>query len=240
MIVRTLENEWLCVAQPDHAGLSGALVDAWQADGLHDRDTRDSIRLAAREHDNGWREVDRAPLLDPARGVPYDFVRMPDEIKHEIWPRAVARLAAVDSYAAALVAEHALNVHGQHHGRADWKPFFSEMTGLRDDQLRHSGRTGVELDRDYAAVELADLLSLIYCNGWLGPRDMHEYRAELRGDNLEITPDPFGGTRVPLRVEARVLQPGPYPSQQALERAYASAERRWLTGLAVGLRERPA
>jgi hypothetical protein len=159
---------------------------------------------------------------------------MPDPIKQDIWPRAVTRLGRVDPYAAALVAEHGMSVQPQHRGKPSWAAFFARLEALREDYLLAARRTIEDLERDYRAVELGDLLSLMFCNGWHEPFDRRGYTLRLIGDRLHVSPDPFAGADVLFRVEARVLPARPYRSQEDLDRAYAESERRWLAGIAGG------
>jgi hypothetical protein len=50
----------------------------WRDGGFTDNPRRDAILLAIAEHDNGWREVDVAPIVDEATGRIHDFVSAPD------------------------------------------------------------------------------------------------------------------------------------------------------------------
>ena len=53
-----------------HAPVRGAVVG--RADGLPGHPRRGELLFAAREHDNGWTEVDAYPTVDPDTGRPYD------------------------------------------------------------------------------------------------------------------------------------------------------------------------
>ena len=98
----------------------------WRADGFPDSPRRAAILLAIEEHDNGWREVDAAPVLDVTTGRILDFISAPDSVRRGVWPRGVQRLAA-EPCAAALVAQHAMHVYGRYRTALEWRPFFAEM-----------------------------------------------------------------------------------------------------------------
>lgn len=236
MIVHVTADGLLLVTQPDHAALSGCLMDAWAADGLPGRASRESVLLATRSHDDGWRDVDAQPVVDPQSGRPRDFIRMEDDVKQRIWPRAVARLATVDSYAAALVAQHALTVHARHRTESSWQNFFADLESVRDELLIPHAReaSDVTFVHDYGVVFLGDLLSLIFCNGWLDPFTAHGYRMRLQAGVLRVTPDPFGGSSLELQVTARQLPDQRYRSDDELRTAVERAPARVLRGLAVG------
>lgn len=205
---------------------------AWRDEGLAAHPRRDTILRAVRDHDNGWIEEDAATMVD-GRGWPVDFIAAPIEIKHRIWPRAVARIAGRDRYEAALIAQHALTVHAQHRHEGLWTAFFSRMEAARTELL--GGPPDDAFARDYRFVRIGDLLSLVFCNGWTEPHDLPGGgRTILRGATLEVTPDPFAGARVPLRVSARRLPSRAYASAAELRDALAAAPSETIDGVAVG------
>jgi hypothetical protein len=248
VIVRRDESTFTCITQPDHAALSGRLLEAWCADGLPLRSTRAQVVLAASVHDLGWEEEDAGPRADPRTGAPVDFVSAPLEVRQSIWPRAVAALAVRDPYVAALVAQHALTIYRRFQHEPDWRGFFPPLERLRDDlyvdALRRAADAGLEPPlsflQDYSLVGIADLVSLVFCNGWLEPHLVEGYRAILRGNVVTVAPDPFGGVAVPLDVAARRLPARRYESDADLRAAWAAAPIVTLTGLAIGEPAAPA
>jgi hypothetical protein len=234
VIIQRRGSDLLLIRQRDHAALAAAIMAHWLPGGLPDHPRRDRILSATAAHDDGWEEEDARLHVGPG-GDPLDFVAVPPEVKHRIWRRAVARLAPGDPYVAALVAQHALTVHAPLRADAAWRGFFETMARARDAELSRAAHGGgaAFLD-DYAFVRTGDLLSLIFCNGWTAPMGGPGYRAILRGITLEVAPDPFGGIRVPLRVEARLVPARPYRSRSDLQQAYAAAPVRPIGGDAIG------
>jgi hypothetical protein len=246
MIVRRDGHDWLVMTQPDHAALAGDLMEAWRADGLPDRPTRARVLRALREHDDGWRETDAAPLVD-AEGNPYDYMKIPLPIRQGIWPRTVDRLAADDAYVAALVAQHAVTVYRRYHADPAWQDFFTQMGQRRDDLVARvmtesasagSASFGSFL-LDYTVLGVGDLFSQVFCNGWPQPYLIEGYQAILRDDRLTISPDPFDGATVALEVVARRIPARPYASDQDLRDTLAQAPSQRLTGLAIGGERQP-
>ena len=103
----TLRHQ-LVITQPEHAGLAGRIMKHWLGD-LAGSPRRAEILVAVNEHDNGWRDVDAAPIVDPATGRLLDFIHAPDHVRQDVWPRGVECLAATP-YAAFTVP---FNVTGQ-------------------------------------------------------------------------------------------------------------------------------
>jgi hypothetical protein len=240
MIIRRDRKDLLFITQDDHASLAADIVAQWRADGFRSHPRRDVLLLAVREHDNGWREEDATTLVDAA-GEPLDFVSAPTDVKHRIWPRATARLAATDAYAAALVARHAMTVHGQQRADPAWRAFLERMAGLERELLERAGRQAPDRAQaaidDYRFLQAGDQLSLIFCNNWTAPFPRPGGRTILKGTTLEIAPDPFDGARIPLRVPARRLRSRTFASAGDLRDALAGAPVEWIEGDAAG---RPA
>lgn len=235
MIARSIDGRLHLITQPDHARLARQIME--RAAPLAGHPRKDSILLAIGEHDNGWREEDAAPAIDPASGRVFDFVSAPLAVRHGVWPRGVARLAA-DPWAAALVAQHALTIYDRFRSDAAWTAFFATMTTARGTLLGVSAQPGAgDLDTlvdDYQFLRLGDLISLAFCTGstetqWFGPWTVHP-----SSDRVEVKPDPFGGAAVPVEIEARTIPDRAYRSDQDLRDAIASSSTTTLSGTILG------
>jgi hypothetical protein len=127
-----------------------------------------------------------------------------------------------------------LTVYGTTRTDPGWSDFFALMTARRDALLGRSGIDLPTLEADYAFVNAADRISLAFCTGWQTPLESFGRRIILNEHTVEVTPDPFGGARVPLRILARRLPSGVYPSSASLRSALDTAPVEFLTGAAVG------
>lgn len=197
MILRPHGPTRVAITQPDHAALAGRIMKAWRANELPTSHRRDEILMAVSEHDNGWREIDAQFLIDSDTGAVLDFMTVSGEIKRGVWPRAIERLAATP-YAAALVAHHAAHVYSRFRSDPEWADFFPEMEAARD---RLAARQ--ELLADYLFLRIGDLASLTFCTAANMQVGEFGYMVRLEGDELIITPDPFGGAEVPLQISGR-------------------------------------
>ena len=220
MIVREDDSSLWLITQPDHAQLAGQIMAQCAALRAHPR--RETILRAVTEHDIGWRDVDAAPRLRPGHSVIADFITIADDVRREIWPRAVAMLAD-EPYAAALVAQHALTAYGRYRGEPGWSTFFRTMEDLRDAQLKTSRLTPAELDADYPFVRLGDVISLAFCTG-SDALQVEPWRVKV-SDRLRVvvTPDPFDGVIIPVAIRARQIASRPYGSDDDLRQAVSAA-----------------
>lgn len=253
MIVRRTGDALQLITQPDHARLAGAIMQHSVALAGHPR--RTSILLAITEHDNGWTEPDSAPLIDPATGIPLDFISAPAAVRQGVWPRGVARLAH-DSWAAALVAQHAIAIFDRYRDDGEWAGFFAGMEKTRNAMLDagpvledgpSNGGT-VALDRpsmedlaaDYRFLGLGDVISLTFCNGWTDVQRFHVWSIHLSGSRVSVGPDPFGGRSFPIQIDAREIPAGrvsarpAFHSNREFRDALAAARVTTLKGIVAG------
>lgn len=226
MIVRHGNGTVQLITQPDHAALARRIMEHWTA--LGEAERRDSILLAIEQHDNGWREPDAAPTIDPATGRIHDFINAPATVRQGVWPRGVARLS-YDPWAAALVAQHALTVYDRYRADASWTTFFAQMETTRDTFLASTPHSLPELKVDYAYVRIGDLISLIFCNRW-EEQSYESWTFRRNGDRVAVTPDAFGGREIPIEISALELPNRPFASDGDLQSALRSAPRISLTG----------
>src|SRR5918995_5056852 len=89
MIIRPHGSTRLLITQPDHAALAGRIMESWTADDFAASPRRAEILGAIAKHDDGWHDVDAAPLVDPATGNFLDFIHAPDDVRQAVWPRGV-------------------------------------------------------------------------------------------------------------------------------------------------------
>jgi hypothetical protein len=231
MIVRETPTSFLLITQPDHATLARHLMEPWGA--LARAARRASILHAIQEHDNGWREPDSAPIVDPATGRILDFVTAPTRVREAVWPRGVARLAE-DPWAAALVAQHALTIYERFRTDAEWSAFFSRMTAARDHHLHVAGLAHDALQHDYVFLRIGDLASLTFCNEWTDEQQFDRYAVRLEGSRLVISPDPYDGGALSFEVTARELPRRSYGSDADARAAFLAGRTIRLAGQAVG------
>ena len=232
MIVRPTELSLTLITQPDHAALAWRIMEHRVADGLPVAEHRAPILNAILQHDNGWQEVDLAPIHAGDGGV-LDFVTTPIDVRQAVWPRGVGARRSTPM-AAALVAEHAINVYSRYRDDAAWTSFFSQMAELR---ARFAGVADVSLEEvaeDYFFVRAADLLSLTFCNGWTDVQHIRNYAFRLDDRVMTIQPDPFAGATVPLEVPARILPRQHYASAAELGDAWAASSRVTVRGVLRG------
>jgi hypothetical protein len=231
MIVRPADDIVQLITQPDHAHLARTIME--QCVPLADRKRRAAILHAIDEHDSGWAAVDAAPIVDPQTRSVVDFVRAPLSVRQTGAPRAIAKLAD-DPWAAGLVAQHGLTVYERFRSETEWTSFFAEMEAARDALLRSSGMRLDDLMADYAFMRLGDLISLAFCTGWTDEERFGGWTVQLSGTRVVVTPEAFGGARIPIEVNAREIRNQLFRSDAELRDALRKANTTILRGDVAG------
>ena len=208
VIVRDLGDAWHVVLQTDHADLSGQFAASWS------KTVSESLRIAARRHDDGWAVWERAPRID-GEGKPVNFLDV-DVRSHLAFYRAgIAAITEHDSRAGLLVSMHGAGIYRQRYGldpalglsrapeaQVEIDAFVAEQ------EAKFGGDLG-DARGDYELLQVYDRLSLYFCM-----RDVEGGEsAEFQGYALEpvgpwhvrISPYPFTESPASFSLVRRVL-----------------------------------
>lgn len=246
MIVRPLRDGLLCIRQPDHAALAGALARAWGGE-MPPLRPREPVVLAIERHDAGWDAPDRSPMLDPDTGQPHTYRTCPLEVALAVAERSVAEVGAADPYAGWLVSRHFASFHVGSEAPAG-RTWVTAQVGHRAELLsRAAPRVGREalhphvLEANFDWLQLLDGVSLAACEGWESWESREtcagygeatttfRYRgADEEGDPLRVRaglePWPFAIPEVRVSVPAVRIAAARMDSNEELARAWAAAQ----------------
>ncbi len=224
MIVRRDGDRLRLVTQPDHAAFAADLIALFRLPELVDHPRRAALLRAVRLHDNGWRELDAAPPVDPASGLPHTFIDLPRPLRLEVWERGTARYVDSDPYTALLTTEHALTLFAGEAATDGWRELLARLADRRGELLARCGLGADDLAADYRFLDLADRLSLAVCNGWSEPFARHGFTARLGDEGLALSPFPLAGATT-FEVQCRWVDTRRYAGDGELAVALAGA--RW-------------
>jgi len=245
VIVRPLPDGLLCIRQPDHAALAGALARAWGGE-MPPLRPREPVVLAIERHDAGWDRPDRSPVLDPDSGQPYTYRTCPLETALAVAERSVAEVGAADPYAGWLVSRHFASFHAGSEAPAA-RTWVTAQVGQRAELLsRAAPRVGREalhphvLEANFDWLQLLDGVSLAACEGWKSWESRETCAGygeatttfRYRGENEEgnplrvragLGPWPFAHPEVRASVPAVRIAAARLDSQEELAREWAAA-----------------
>src|SRR5689334_22023337 len=90
------QPQWVLISQVEHARVSGELAEHWAAGALA---PRDELVATIYHHDDGWREWEQRPDVDPEPGRPRAFTEMPLADSLVIWQRSIDAAARLGNLA---------------------------------------------------------------------------------------------------------------------------------------------
>jgi hypothetical protein len=220
MLLRADGDAVIAIGQASHAWISGQLARAWRPR----PEPWEAVCLAAEQHDVGMARWDLTPSLNPASGLPHDFLQMPLPV----------HLLTQSRYAALLVSLHGSKLYGLRDLEAMEPEDAEQVRAYLGVQLalqqRLAGELGADPDVLREQQQLLftwDGLSLALCLRW-EPFEIDG----LRLTDGRLSPWPFDRDELVVRCEGRRLE-GRYGSEAEL---HAALERAPLVELAFPLR----
>lgn len=206
MVIRSLDDGWLLVTQPDHAALAGEMARHWCFSSLPGSPDPAFLTAVAR-HDSGWEAADREPSFHPD-GSPVSFLEWPLASAVEIWRDSIREAGAVGELAGYVVRRHFQALAVMALGRALADSDRAAVQEFVDECEQSPARPAWE--HLVRLLQVCDLLSLQVLTGGGMRGDLLEsigVRAEYRNNGLYLSPFPF---RMPLNLiyRARFLAHG--------------------------------
>ena len=231
-------QQWALIPQIAHARLAGELASHWGAGPFAPLEPRAELVWSVANHDDGWREWDQNPPVDPARGCPRSFTEMELADSLAIWSVSIEQGEIRGPLEAYFVAGHfcalarrvsAWITDPERRGRADafLDRYEAKRTGwLAAWRSQAIGHTRELAERGVAQLQMFDALSLWLCCSpsaeseelptpggpvlTLRPRDSR---------HIALSPWPFAVERLNLEVQARTLAARYYANEAELAAA---------------------
>lgn len=225
MIVQKREDHFVVIRQNDHAAVSGVFAEEWGNETFRRPEPFESFRLASAEHDNGWRDWDASPKIDPESHEPWQFTALPVADHLSFYQYGIKNVMKKDLYAGLLVSMHCTGIYSQRYGTDPGLKLerrspeveeivkgFCERMEEQQKHLRKQLSEGRGFDEaqeqalwvNYKRLQMTDRLSLYFCRALPAART--------------LGPVPFGDgqdTQWQLRpAEGNKVSITPYPFRQ--------------------------
>jgi hypothetical protein len=99
---------WTLISQIEHARISALLASQCRGrfSSVNSSLIRDEVLVAIAAHDDGWREWEEAPKLDPKHGRPLSFMELAVADATAIWSKSIAVAEEIGPLAAWMVSGH--------------------------------------------------------------------------------------------------------------------------------------
>ena len=224
MIVQEQGDQLVLIRQTDHATLSGFFAREWGNELFKRVEPYESLRLAASEHDNGWREWELQPELDPRTRLPYSFMSLPTETHTALYQRGIERVVKTDRYAGMIVSMHAAGLYDRARAtipgysakyvkanEAEQVSQFLQTIKLQQLRLKVDLRADAKtkpyaeekfLNAHARLLEAFDRLSLYFCMGGAHDATIDGVPLDDAGTEVDLELRPMG---------LNTISVGPYP-----------------------------
>ena len=116
MIFQQYRNQLLVVRQPDHGVQTGLFAQRWGNEQTPPFTPREPVIAAGTRHDDGWKDWEARPSLDPATGQPWQFYRLTPHEHVPLYRRGIALAAQHDPTTGLLVSMHGAGLYNDRYG----------------------------------------------------------------------------------------------------------------------------
>jgi hypothetical protein len=94
----------IAISQTAHAWVSGQLARQWGNENFPGFSPVEALCYAAEQHDRGFLDWERQPMLNPRSGLPHTFENIPLKLDVELRKKSILELKAVSLYAALVTS----------------------------------------------------------------------------------------------------------------------------------------
>ena len=116
MIFQQYRSQLLVVRQPDHGVQTGLFAQRWGNEQTPPFTPREPVIAAGTRHDDGWKDWEARPSLDPATGQPWQFYRLTPHEHVPLYRRGIALAAQQDPTTGLLVSMHGAGLYNDRYG----------------------------------------------------------------------------------------------------------------------------
>ena len=99
-------NGYLLISQIQHARLAGEIAEIWNSSELENYPFVSDLRYAIRHHDDGWKEWEASPDLEPSLHLPRTFTEMETHISLNIARQCIRKCATYSEVCGYWVSHH--------------------------------------------------------------------------------------------------------------------------------------
>ena len=166
---KTSATGYLLISQIQHARLAADIAKIWSSTELENYTLADDLHYAIEHHDDGWKDRDNTPDLNPATDLPRSFTEMEPDTALAIACRCIQACATHSPVCAYWVSQHFQILAEQRQQSADLTPHAKQQTDrFLQQQRATSGRHLPDipaqiLRQGTAWLRFFDRISLLLC-----------------------------------------------------------------------------
>lgn len=226
MIRKETENGWILFAQHDHARLAADIMKFWGNSRFASFNPFEEVLFSIQQHDNGWKEWDSNPRVNPYNKYPMNFMEMSLQDQHDIWGKCFNSFSVTHPYASALIALHFRKFNCKSLSRDpengtstkmknEMESFIPLMLNL--DQFDKEDDLPPDVRINLRFLQIGDIISLTLCHGWEsmtlddvpvnynnGQKDVE--LSSTDGSNYRISPNPFSANGLKFKIRGKKIR----------------------------------
>lgn len=163
MIIRTKSEELIVIRQHDHGFLAGEFAKYFKTNVFEDKAYLKECINAIYEHDRGWIGLDKTPIWNDAKNVPYTFMDCPSSLRFVFYTLGLDEIENLNPYGAVLCSKHFISFPLNQEDQ-EMVEFYKQELNRQKKFLKTLTKTQYAMfDKHYKLLKFCDELSLYAC-----------------------------------------------------------------------------
>jgi hypothetical protein len=191
------EKESILIRQHDHGFLAGEIARNIKEDFFENQEYLMETIDAIYEHDRGWRELDKVPILNDAKNIPYTFMDCPSSLRFVFYTIGLNEIEDSNPYGALLCSKHFLSFPLNKEDEEMMSFYKHELERQKRIMKTLTKEQYTMFDKHYRLLKFCDELSLYVCMNKPGVK---------KKDEIDLFKDGFEGTEMFNSKEEKPIQ----------------------------------
>ncbi|PEB50495.1 serine hydroxymethyltransferase [Bacillus pseudomycoides] len=187
MIIRNKKEELILIRQHDHGFLAGEIAKNMKGDLFEDGFYLKECIAAIYEHDRGWIGLDKTPIWNDARGVPYTFMDCPSSLRFVFYTLGLNEIENSNTYGAVLCSKHFISFPLNQEDKEMVEFYKQELNRQKRILKTLTKEQHTMFDMHYKLLKFCDELSLYACMNEPGVKKLEE---------VDLFKEGFEGTEI--------------------------------------------
>ncbi|MBE7104507.1 DUF3891 family protein [Bacillus cereus] len=191
------EKESILIRQHDHGFLAGEIARNIKEDFFENQEYLMETIDAIYEHDRGWIELDKVPILNDAKNIPYTFMDCPSSLRFVFYTIGLNEIEDSNPYGALLCSKHFLSFPLNKEDEEMMSFYKHELERQKRIMKTLTKEQYMMFDKHYRLLKFCDELSLYVCMNKPGVK---------KKDEIDLFKDGFEGTEMFNSKEEKPIQ----------------------------------
>ncbi|WP_439876044.1 DUF3891 family protein [Bacillus mycoides] len=191
------EKKSILIRQHDHGFLAGEIARYIKEDFFEDKTYLKETIDAIYEHDRGWIGLDKIPILNDAKNVPYTFMDCPSSLRFVFYTIGLNEIEVSNPYGALLCSKHFLSFPLNEEDEEMMSFYKRELDRQKRILKTLTKEQYAMFDKHYRLLKFCDELSLYVCMNKPGVK---------KKDEIDLFKDGFEGTEMFNNKEGKPIQ----------------------------------